>query len=267
MSDTKEKGQKENNNSSTFQLSSRVRGLFFGTQSKFQKWWATKHGKIITIAAGAVAVFYFALGIIDFINGFYELCENQGWDWCQEKENSSETDDESKDIVIPSLPPETIAQLAHRLFDNNNAELQIKILPSILNVGESMYMHFKTNSDGYLLVLNINSQGALSQLIPRISQEKPSYLKLNKDQERIIPDPDDPYDLPRFIIEEPTGQEILIAILVKENELPLGIINALPFTHNLQIEPAKKQLNNLHDELDKSAPAKWMGLVFEYETN
>ena len=94
-----------------------LRGLFFGTQSKFKEWWATKHGKIITIAASAVAVFYFALSVVDFINGFYELCENQRWDWCQEKENTSETDGEPKDVtIVPSPLPETIAQLAYRLF-------------------------------------------------------------------------------------------------------------------------------------------------------
>jgi len=259
-----------------------TRGLLSGTKllsQKIKEWWSTKHGKIITIVASVAAIFYFALGIVDFINGFYELCENRGWDWCKAENGIIVLPDET--IVVPPdetivvspdeptvvPPPETIVQLAHRLFDNNNsANLQVEISPSILNVGESMYMHFKTNSDGYLLVLNINSQGALSQLIPRISQEKPSYLKLNKDQERIIPDPDDPYDLPRFVIEEPTGQEILIAILIKENELPLGIISALPFASNMQIEQIKNPLNDLYGKLEKSVSKTWSSQVFEYET-
>ena len=239
------------------------------TSSVFQKlkeWYATKQGKIITVVAGTVAVFYFALSVVDFINGFHELCENYSWNWCQDV--SDETPDTSKKtdkLVIPQ-PPETLVQQAHRLFDHNSADLQLTILPNTLTVGENLYMQFQTNHDGYLLVLNINTQGALSQLIPRISQEKPSYLKLNQDQERIIPDPDDPYDLPRFVIEEPTGKETLIAILVKQKELPLGIINALPFAHNLPIEQAKKQLKDLHDTLEQSVSEQWFSLVFEYET-
>jgi len=246
--------------------------LFF---QKIKQWGASTFIKLIT-GLGVIVL------LIELVVGTCELSEKFGWNWCEEdvqgNEDVPKTDDESKDgivvlppspetiVVVPSPPPETTVQLARHLFGNNNpANLQVEILPSRLNVGESMYMHFKTNSDGYLLVLNLNSQGALSQLIPRISREKPSYLKLNKDQERIIPDPDDPYDLPRFVIEEPTGKEILVAILVKENELPLGIIKALPsFASNLQMEAAKKQLNDLHDEL--SVSYEWSGLVFEYET-
>lgn len=240
------------------------------TSSVFQKlkeWYATKQGKIITVVAGSVAVFYFALSVVDFINGFYELCENYKWNWCQEADVSNETQNEKTSEKDNPLPPETLVQQAHRLFDNHNsADLQLTILPNTLTVGENLYMQFQTHSDGYLLVLNINSQRALSQLIPRISQEKPSYLKLNQAQERIIPDPDDPYDLPRFVIEEPTGKETLIAILVKQKELPLGIINALPFAHNLPMEQAQKQLNDLHEALEQSVSEQWFSLVFEYET-
>jgi hypothetical protein len=260
MSDTSnKKGQKNNHPKNSFNTSNPLLDFLFF--QKFKQWGAST---LVKLFAGLGVIVL----LIELVVGTCELSEKFGWNWCVQEEIPvvvEITNDQPEKIVVPSPPPETIVQLVHRLFDNNNsADLQVEISPSALNVGESMYMHFKTNSDGYLLVLNINSQGALSQLIPRISREKPSYLKLNKDQERIIPDPEDPYDLPRFVIEEPTGKEILVAILVKENELPLGIINALPFASNLPMEQAKKQLNDLHDEL--SVSYEWSGLVFEYET-
>jgi hypothetical protein len=263
MSDnTSHKKEQKNNHP---KISFKTSNLFFDFLffQKIKQWGVST---FFTLVAGLGVIVL----LIEFVIGTCELSEKFGWNWCDEEEISVvvEIGDKPEEIIVPPPPPETIVQLVHRLFDNNNsADLQVEISPSTLNVGESIYMHFKTNSDGYLLVLNINSQGALSQLIPRISQEKASYLKLNKDQERIIPDPDDPYDLPRFVIEEPTGKEILVTILVKENELPLGIIKALPsFGSSLPMEPAKKQLNDLLDELEQSVSYEWSGLVFEYET-
>ncbi|MCK5521918.1 MAG: DUF4384 domain-containing protein [Thiomargarita sp.] len=257
MSDNRfnEKGQK-NNQSENSENSDH---FLFNSIQQIKEWGGTTFVKLVAVLGLIVLLF-------ELVIGSCEISEIFGWSLCDKAEIPvvEITGDEPEKIVVP--PPETIFQLAHRLFDNNSDDLQVEISPSILNVGESMYMHFKTNSDGYLLVLNINSQGALSQLIPRISQEKPSYLKLNKDQERIIPDPDDPYDLPRFVIEEPTGQEILVAILVKENELPLGIISALPFASNMQMEEAKNPLNDLYDKLEKSVSKTWYSQVFEYET-
>jgi hypothetical protein len=263
MSDntSNKKGQKNNHPKNSINTSNPLLDFLFF--QKIKQWGASTFVKLFA-GLGVIVL------LIELVVGICEVSEIFGWNWCVQEEIpvveiTNDQNDQPEKIVIPSLPPETIVQLVHRRFDNNNsADLQVEISPSTLNVGESMYMHFKTNSDGYLLVLNINSQGALSQLIPRISQEKSSYLKLKKDQERIIPDPDDPYDLPRFVIEEPTGKEILVVILVKENELPLGIINALPFASNLPMEQAKKQLNDLHDEL--SVSYEWSGLVFEYET-
>ncbi|MDM8563078.1 DUF4384 domain-containing protein [Candidatus Marithioploca araucensis] len=263
MSDniSNEKGQKNNSENNSEKI---FFNLFF--IPKMKQWWASTFVKLIA-GLGLIVLLF------EFVVGSCEVSEIFGWSLC-DKEISEVIGDKPpektigdghhKEIVVP--PPETILQQAYRLFDNNSADLQVEILPSTLKVGESMYIRFKTNSDGYLLVLNINSQGALSQLIPRISQEKPSYLKLNKDQERIIPDPDDPYDLPRFVIEEPTGQEILIAILIKENELPLGIISALPFTSNMQIEQIKNPLNDLYGKLEKSVSKTWSSQVFEYDT-
>ena len=187
MSDKRlEKGQKDNGSENSFNTRNLFLDFFF--VQKIKQWWASTFIKLIA-GLGIIVLF------IELVVGICEVSEIFGWNWC-DKENApvvkkGDKPEKTKKIVVP--PPETIDKQAHRLFNNNNsANLQVKISPSTLNVGESMYMHFKTNSDGYLLVLNINSQGALSQLIPRISQEKPSYLKLNKDQERIIPDPDDP---------------------------------------------------------------------------
>jgi hypothetical protein len=153
------------------------------------------------------------------------------------------------------------------LFSNpNKANLQVKILPnSNFKLGENMQMRFLSKKEGQLLVFDINSQGALTLLMP--NQYYNEEFKLEANKEFIIPEKHWKFDLPAG---EPLGKGMLVSILI-EDEIDLKSILPVSF-EALNAEMTKPILQHLHDQLNKSVmlngvlrPYKWSGVFSDYE--
>jgi hypothetical protein len=162
---------------------------------------------------------------------------------------------------------EHIIQYTKDLFSNpNKANLQVEVLPDpSFKLGENMQMRFLSEKQGQLLVFDINSEGALTLLIP--NQHYNEGFKLEANKEFIIPENIWGFDLPA---EEPIGKGMLVSILI-EDEIDLKSI--LPVSvEALNGEMTKPILQHLHDQLNKSVMLdgvlghyKWSGVFSDYE--
>jgi len=177
----------------------------------------------------------------------------------------------------PPIKPPVPIKLARKLFGDNSTDLQVKIQPTPpLNVGQEIYLHFtnNSNSNGYFLAFSIDSEGKLFSFISKISERLelryiPRYLKIDKGQTIIIPQPnvlEDP--LAGMRVDKTIGQAILVVILV--DELTLELIDVL--LPKSGVSPSEV-LTNLHEKLIKPLPVdsgtrrlQWSSLVIEYET-
>jgi len=169
---------------------------------------------------------------------------------------------------------ENESELAHRLFDGkNSANLRVDIQPTPpLSVGQEMYLHFTNNSDrnGYLLAFNINSKGDLESFIPKTLNlpEMLRYLQIRAGQELVIPQPG-VYEDPLYGLhtKEPTGQELLVVILV--DELTSELVKVLLSAPKMK---TSEVLQTLYDKFTKpqseSEPhsLQWSSVVIDYQT-
>ena len=164
---------------------------------------------------------------------------------------------------------ENTIQYTKDLFNNPNlANLKVEILPdSSFKLNETMKIRFISNKEGQLLVFDINSDGALTLLMPNQYYNEGFKLKANK--EFIIPEKSWGFDLPAG---EPIGKGSLLTILI-EDEIEFREIFFTPF-EAINPESAKTTLANLHNKLKKPImlngslrPYKWSGVFSNYEIN
>ncbi len=158
---------------------------------------------------------------------------------------------------------------AKDLFSNpNQAHLQVKVLPDpSFKEGENMQMRFLSEKEGQLLVFDINSEGALTLLMP--NQYYNDGFKLEANKEFIMPENNWGFDFPA---EEPFGNGMLVSILI-EDEIDLKSILPVSF-QALSAGMAKPILQHLNDQLTQSVmldgvlrPYKWSGVISNYEIN
>ncbi|MCK5523394.1 MAG: DUF4384 domain-containing protein [Thiomargarita sp.] len=164
---------------------------------------------------------------------------------------------------------QSVAQYTKDLFSNpNQAKLKVEILPDTsFKVGETMQMRFTSEKRGQLLVFDINSEGALTLIMPNQYYEE--AFKLKAKQELIIPEKHWGFDLPA---QEPFGEGSLLTILV-EDDIDLKSILPVPFAE-MNAEMVKPILQHLHDQLNNEVmlngvlrPRKWAGVFSDYEIN
>lgn len=110
------------------------------------------------------------------------------------------------------------------LSNPNDAKLKVEVLPDpSFKLGENMQMRFVSEKEGQLLVFDINSQGALTLLMP--NQYYNEEFKLEANKEFIIPEKHWSFDLPAG---EPIGKGMLVSILI-EDEIDLKSILPVSF--------------------------------------
>jgi len=165
-----------------------------------------------------------------------------------------------------------ILSLIHK-FDNQSLALQVEIQPTPpLIVGQEIYLHFtnNSNSNGYFLAFSIDSEGKLFSFVPKSLKlpEIQRYLKIDKGQTIIIPQPNVPED-PFIGITAKTVGSHLVVILI--DELPSELVGILLLESEIS---TSKVLTNLHEKLSKpvlnevggTRRLKWSSLVIDYET-
>lgn len=194
------------------------------------------------------------LTFADNLIKFLDLCEFTGISICSEP------------IEPCSSEADTIKCVKHLFSNPNQANLQVKILPNpSLKLKQKMQMRFISQKQGQLLVFDINTQGALTQLMPNQYSDKQFKLEANKDF--IIPENTWGFDLH---VKEPLGNGILLTILI-EDEIDLKSILPVSF-QELKAEMAKVMLQHLHDQLNNSIMLngvlrhyKWSGVFSDYQ--
>jgi hypothetical protein len=156
---------------------------------------------------------------------------------------------------------------------DNEADLQIKILPqrSRFKIGEMIKIQISSERDGYLLLFDISSKGALTCLFPnQYSQLKDEYgYHLKAGQILTISSSLDGFN---DMAETPLGKGLLVALLVedkvlKRHELPLRALEPVPAKQALIVlQQLRQQLNQtLRQENAANRPVRWGAAVFEYE--
>lgn len=138
-----------------------------------------------------------------------------------------------------------------------------------VKLAEKMQMRFLSQKQGKLLVFDINSQGALTQLMPNQYYDKQFKLEANK--EFIIPENTWGFDLH---VKEPVGKGMLLTILI-EDEIDLKSILPLPAPfQEIYAKKAKPMLQDLDNQLNQPVMFngvlrhyKWSGVFTDYEIN
>ncbi len=251
----------------------------------------------------ALVIFFCVLvaGMVTFLNELLDvLCRFEDWNWCEDQPQVVEPKNDSSTGQIPAMtesqkkpdtgepvttrelskqdtdkaPAMTTAQQAINLFAGDNpANLQIILPQTTFKVGDIMQMRFLSNRGGYLIVFDIDSQAALTQLFP--NQDSGQQERLKAGEILTIPDvyydPNSDDDF-QFEAEEPIGNGTLVAILI-EDELGIGYnILPVPF-EKIPTEAAKTMLQLLYKQLGKPVQDEngvdhiisWSSTVAHYE--
>jgi hypothetical protein len=167
----------------------------------------------------------------------------------------------------------TVAEAASLFAHDNEAHLQIKTLPQHrrFKIGETIKIQISSERDGYLLLFDISSKGALTCLFPnQYSQLKDEYgYHLKAGQTLTI---SSSLDGLNDMAETPLGKGLLIALLVedkilKRHKLPLKALEPVPAKQALIVlQQLRQQLNQtLRQENAANRSVHWGSAVFEYE--
>ncbi len=96
-------------------------------------------------------------------------------------------------------------------------------------MGQSVQASVSTQKPGYLILLDADAEGKLTQIYPsKLSLRSPtgSDLKpIRAGRTHLVPDPNNPYEGFEYKIDEPTGKGRLIAILTSKKIEELNIPN------------------------------------------
>ncbi len=160
------------------------------------------------------------------------------------------------DVRTSKIPHKnnTIAQVHSVLHHDNQADLQIKILPRRkLVIGQSMKIQIHSQHKGYFFLFDINSIGDLTRIFPNqysTQEGKDGYIKALQ----IVTIPDKNYGF-EFIADKPLGKGLLVALLV-EDKLS-GIQDLLPTVfEQIKARDAQEVLQKLRQQLNQTLPER-----------
>lgn len=121
----------------------------------------------------------------------------------------------SRDVVSGQRVTQTAAQAESVLTHDNRAGVRVEILPrSRVRLGQEMAFRVTSQRPGYLLVLDIGTSGAVTQLYPnRIAEANGKDNRIRAGGAVTIPDV---YYGFRFTAGEPTGAGRLLAIVTED---------------------------------------------------
>lgn len=197
--------------------------------------------------------------------------------------NSVEITAHDAEPPSPSSSVDDVMTIAEGCNNENGAQLQANILPSTaFNLGDKMQFTIKSQRTGYLFLLDINSKGQLTVLFPN------KYSKRNNrdsilEAGQTVTIPDDGYDDFKLEALEPTGEGLLLALLLEENEETVESVGKklfdLPVERGFGVveKPSKvnETLGKLSQKLHQTIlgpegvgrPIKWSIVTVEYEIN
>jgi hypothetical protein len=141
------------------------------------------------------------------------------------------------DVVVPASDPSIsgpkLASLNSTIKIDNPAGLTLDLIPSgEVIAGSKMGFRVTTKKPGYLILLNVDAAGKLTQIFPETPTEvgairdAPSFVKPGKPL--IIPQLGSPYANFEFIAEPPAGVAMFVALLSDKPVQVVDLPNAPP---------------------------------------
>jgi len=138
--------------------------------------------------------------------------------------------------TVPSAPSISAADLASinlSMKTDNSAGLTLDIIPGgEVIAGSKIGFRFTTKKPGYLILLNVDAEGKLSQIFPEAPTEagavrdEPCLIKPGKPL--IIPQLGSPYATFEFVAEPPAGVAMFVALLSDKPVQLVDLPNAPP---------------------------------------
>jgi hypothetical protein len=135
----------------------------------------------------------------------------------------------------PSISAADLASINLNMKTDNSAGLALDIIPGgQVIAGSKIGFRFTTKKPGYLILLNVDAEGKLSQIFPEAPTEtgsvrdEPCLIKPGKPL--IIPQLGSPYATFEFIAEPPVGVAMFVALLSDKPVQLVDLPNAPPPT-------------------------------------
>lgn len=133
----------------------------------------------------------------------------------------------------PPISPADLASINQNMKTDNAAGLTLDIIPSgEVIAGSTIGFRLTTKKPGYLILLNVDAAGRLTQIFPEAPtetgpvREAPSLLKPGKPL--VIPQLGSPYATFEFIAEPPAGLAMVVGLLSDKPVQLVDLPNAPP---------------------------------------
>jgi len=133
----------------------------------------------------------------------------------------------------PSISPSDLASINQNMKTDNAAGLSLDIIPSgEVIAGSRIGFRLATKKPGYLILLNVDATGKLTQIFPEAPTETgpvrdaPSLIKPGKPL--VIPQLGTPYASFEFIAEPPAGLAMVVGLLSDKPVQLVDLPNAPP---------------------------------------
>lgn len=133
----------------------------------------------------------------------------------------------------PSISPADLASINQKMKADNAAGLTLDIIPSDeVIAGSRIGFRLTTKKPGYLILVNVDAAGKLTQIFPEAPtesgpvREAPSLIKPGKPL--VIPELGSPYATFEFIAEPPAGLAMIVGLLSDKPVQLVDLPNAPP---------------------------------------
>ncbi|MFL5016000.1 MAG: trypsin-like serine protease [Rhizobium sp.] len=134
-----------------------------------------------------------------------------------------------RDVITGEEAKTPVAAVENTLKSDNEAGVAVDVLPgTAVSIGDKVAMRVSTKTSGYLILVDIDASGKLTQLYPnkRSMGLKPSAKsgdnRLDPARPVVVPDARNPYTGFEYVVEGPAGVGMVVAIL---SDKPIEVLD------------------------------------------
>ncbi|MBX5201611.1 trypsin-like serine protease [Rhizobium sp. NZLR1] len=134
-----------------------------------------------------------------------------------------------RDVITGEEAKTPLAAVENTLKSDNEAGVAVDVLPGTsVGIGDKVAMRVSTKKSGYLILVDIDASGKLTQLYPnkRSMGLKPSAKsgdnRLDPARPVVVPDARNPYTGFEYVVEGPSGVGMVVAIL---SDKPIEVLD------------------------------------------
>ncbi|NKM49267.1 trypsin-like serine protease [Rhizobium leguminosarum bv. viciae] len=134
-----------------------------------------------------------------------------------------------RDVITGEEAKTPVAAVENTLKSDNEAGVAVDVLPgTAVSIGDKVAMRVSTKKSGYLILVDIDASGKLTQLYPnkRSMGLKPTAKsgdnRLDPARPVVVPDARNPYTGFEYVVEGPAGVGMVVAIL---SDKPIEVLD------------------------------------------